>query len=281
MAAPPPGRRHRGMPRVADGPKVHHRKAAAGVPATRRRKPRVVPRDPRAGPRQAEDPRMAEEAPPRNHAPEKPQDGPPQARDPQPPRARRPQAPQARGREERENGPRWAGVREPAGGRAARPPAQGPATPARVGATTGGSRRPLRCRREPSAGGRSHEPARARRRRPGPTPAPDPRRRGRAPRTSPGPDRVRPEASRQPRRAPEATPRRRAARGPAQEVRRVPDHLVRDALAGAWGRSFGPRMLPRAAPDGRPAQPIEAAGLPRPGLSTTWEAPIPPTGSGG
>jgi hypothetical protein len=271
MAAPPPGRRHQGTPRVADRPE----KPEGSPPQARGQEGRengpwrAGVREP-AGCRVARP--LAQGRPVRSLAlagpPRSPADrGRPRPGDPAPRRDPHPRRP----------------IRAPPAGPMRR--RTRPATPSRTDAATGGARRPLRCRREPTAGGRSPEPAPATRRRPGPTPIPDPRRRVRAPRTPPGPDRVWPEAPGPPRRragrGPERTPRRLAGRGPAQEVRRVPGDLVRDALAGAWGRSFGPRMLPRAAP-GRASSPAYRGGrASATSSSTSWEGPIPPTGSGG
>jgi hypothetical protein len=74
---------------------------------------------------------------------------------------------------------------------------------------------------------------------------------------------------------------RRPPGDPTRVDRAVLDDLVGGARGGGWGRSFGPRMLPRVAPPGgRRAQPIGAGALPR-RLSTTWTGPIPPAAAEG
>jgi hypothetical protein len=83
-----------------------------------------------------------------------------------------------------------------------------------------------------------------------------------------------------PRRAPATGAATAPKLGPTRVVRPVLAGLVRDALAGRWGRSAGPRKLPRAAP-GRALGPAYRGGDASAKAVHNLGGPIPPAAAEG
>jgi hypothetical protein len=75
--------------------------------------------------------------------------------------------------------------------------------------------------------------------------------------------------------------RRGRVAGPARATRVVPGDRGRGALARGWGRSFGPRKLPRAAPRTGVGPSLSGRGRFRDSRPAAWGGPIPPTAAEG
>jgi hypothetical protein len=91
-----------------------------------------------------------------------------------------------------------------------------------------------------------------------------------------------PEERAAPPQAPAAvTPRPRGWDQPPRAARLAPGDRVRGALARGWGRSFGPRKLPRAAPRTGVGPSLSGRGRFRDSRPQPGKGPIPPTAAEG